>query len=306
MIKILSYIIISIFTITASLAQIKSEEIVVNNMAIQLPGTLTFPSEKSPLIIWVHGSGSVDRYGNETKYIKQFREEINKNGIAFFSYDKRIANTKNATFISQEGVLINDFILDIKEVVRYFKKDNRFSEIILAGHSQGSLIAMFALDKVDKYISIAGAGETIDKTLIRQLNAQNPELSKSAILHFKQLRETGSIENINPNLITLFAKPNQPFWASWININPVEEIKKVKIPTLIINGDKDLQVLVKDAQNLKEAKSDAKLVIVKNMNHLLKNIENDDDNIKSYQSADFPISEELIKVISNFVLTSKK
>ena len=306
MIKVISYIVITIFSVATSLSQIKSEEIVINNMAIQLPGTLSYSSEKTPLIIWVHGSGGVDRNGNQPKYIKQFRDEINKNEIAFFSYDKRTANKNNNRFIKEDGIYINDFISDVKEVVNHFKDDERFPEIILAGHSQGSLIAMFALDKVDKYISIAGAGETIDKTLIRQLNAQNPELSKSAILHFKQLRETGKIENINPNLISLFAKPNQPFWASWININPVEEIKKVKIPTLIINGDKDLQVLVKDAQNLKEAKSDAKLVIVKNMNHLLKNIENDDDNIKSYQFADFPISEELIKVISNFVLTSKK
>lgn len=305
MIKVISYIVITFFSVATSLSQIKSEEIVINNMAIQLPGTLSYSSEKTPLIIWVHGSGGVDRNGNQPKYIKQFRDEINKNEIAFFSYDKRTANKNNNRFIKEDEIYINDFISDVKEVVNHFKDDERFSEIILAGHSQGSLIAMFALDKVDKYISIAGAGETIDKTLIRQLTKQNPELGRIAILHFKELKETGSIKTINPKLITIFAKPNQPFWTSWIEIDPTEEIKKVNIPTLIINGDKDLQVLIKDAENLKIAKPNAEFAIIKNMNHILKDIQKEEDNLKSYTNSDFPISEQLIKTIINFILTSK-
>ncbi len=306
MIKIISYILITVFSITASLAQIKSEEIVINNMAIQLPGTLSYSSEKSPLIVWVHGSGGVDRNGNQPKYIKQFRDEINKNEIAFFSYDKRTANKKNISFIKEDGIYINDFVSDAKEVVNYFKDDERFSEIILAGHSQGSLIAMLALDNVDKYISIAGAGETIDKTLIRQLTKQSAELGKTAISHFKELKETEEIKVVDPNLITIFAKQNQPFWLSWIEIDPTKEIQNVKIPSLIINGDKDLQVLIKDAENLKKVKPDAEYVIIKNMNHILKDIQKDQDNIISYSNPDFRISKELIKVITNFILMSKK
>lgn len=301
MIRILTYLIISIFTITISLAQVKSEEININNMAIQLPGTLTYSSEKSPLIIWVHGSGGVDRHGNQPQYIKQFRDEINKNNIAFFSYDKRTANPKNITFLQQDGVLIVDFISDVKEVVNHFKDDERFTEIILAGHSQGSLIAMLALDNVDKYISIAGAGETIDKTLVRQITAQSAEFGKLTETYLKELNETGEIKEVDPNLMSLFAPQNQPFLASWVAINPLEEIKNVKVPALIINGDKDLQVQVADAEKLKKAKPDATLIIIKNMNHVLKEIEKDEDNMKSYMSADFPISKQLIQTIVEFV-----
>ena len=301
MTRILTYLIISIFTITISLAQVKSEEININNMAIQLPGTLTYSSEKSPLIIWVHGSGGVDRNGNVPQYIKQFRDEINKNNIAFFSYDKRTANPKNATFLQEDGVLIADFVSDVKEVVNHFKNDKRFTEIILVGHSQGSLIAMLALDNVDTYISIAGAGETIDKTLVRQITAQNPEFGKLTAAYLKELKETGEIKEVDPNLMGLFAKPNQPFLTSWLSLNPLEEIKNVKVPTLIINGDKDFQVQVLDAENLKKAKPNADLFIIKNMNHVLKNIEKEEDNLASYYSADFPISKELIKTIVEFI-----
>ena len=279
---------------------IASEGILIKNDSIELPGTLSFTKTKTPLIIWVHGSGGVNRDGNQPQYIKQFRDEINKENIAFFSYDKRTANLKNVAAL-KKGVIIKDFISDIEKIVNHFKNDNRFSEIILAGHSQGSLIAMMALQNVDKYISIAGAGETIDKTLIRQVTAQNIEFGKLTEKYFKELKETGEIKDVNPNLISLFAKPNQPFFASWIALNPIEEIKKVNIPTLIINGTKDIQVKIEDAKALHKAKPNAKLVIIENMNHVLKNIEKDEDNMNSYYSADYKLSKELITTIVAFL-----
>lgn len=303
MIRIVTFFIISTFSVISVLAQVKSEEIVINNQAIQLPGTLTCSQETSPLIIWIHGSGGVDRNGNQPQYIKQFRDAINKKNIAFFSYDKRTANPKNIQFIKEDGILISDFINDAKEVVNYFKNDKRFSEIILAGHSQGSLIAMMALENVDKYISIAGAGETIDKTLTRQISAQSAEFGKLTAQYLKELKETGEIKKVDPNLMSLFAKPNQPFLASWVELNPINQIKKVTIPTLIINGDKDLQVQIADAENLKRANPEAELKIIKNMNHILKNIEKDEDNMKSYYNPDFTISKELIETITNFIIT---
>lgn len=301
MIRILSFIALVIFSISSAFSQIKKEEITINNMAIQLPGTLTYSAENQPLVIWVHGSGGVNRDGNTPNYIKQFRDEINKKEIAFFSYDKRTANIKNVKFIQEDGIYFSDFVSDLKEVINKFKDDKRFSEIILAGHSQGSLIAMLALENVDKYISIAGAGETIDKTLVRQVTAQSPAFGKLTEQYIKELKENGSIKSVNPNLMSLFAPQNQPFLISWMNLDPIKEITKVKIPTLIINGDKDIQVQISDAENLKKAKPDATLVIIKNMNHPLKNIEKDEDNLKSYMSADYTISNELIETIENFI-----
>lgn len=305
MIRTILYLIISALGISISFAQIKSEEIIINNQAIQLPGTLTYSAENSPLIIWVHGSGNVDRNGNQkpvvkANYIKQFRDAVNKQNIAFFSYDKRTANSKNSAFL-KDGVYINDFIFDVKEVVNHFKNDKRFSEIILAGHSQGSLIAMMALKNVNKYISIAGVGDTIDKIIVKQISTKNVEIGRIAEAHFRELNKTGEIIEINPNLISIFAKQNQPFLVSWAELNPIIEIKKINIPTLLINGDKDLQVQTIDAENLKKAKPDAKLVLIKNMNHVLKHIEKEEENMKSYMSPDFPISTQLIKTIVQFV-----
>lgn len=305
MIRIIIYLIVYLLGISMAFTQVKSEEITIKNKSIELPGTLTFSKENSPLIIWVHGSGPIDRNGNQpvqnvnANYIKQFRDAVNKENIAFFSFDKRTANKNNSQFF--KDLKFSDFVLDVNTIVTHFKKDKRFTKITLIGHSQGSLIAMLASKNIDKYISLAGAGETIDKTIVKQIGKNNPTLSKAAQQQFDTLKAKGKIETVNPFLISIFAKQNQEFLYSWMQINPTEEIKKITIPTLIINGDKDLQVGILDAESLKKAQPNAELVIIKNMNHVLKNIEKDKDNMASYFSADFPVSEQLIKSIVEFV-----
>ncbi len=300
MIRLFPFMMFILFGISNGFSQITTQEITIQNQAIQLPGTLSYPAENSPLIIWVHGSGGVDRYGNQPQYIQQFRTAVNKEKIAFFSYDKRTANPNNRAFL-KGGVLFNDFILDVKEVVNHFKNDTRFNSITLVGHSQGSLTAMMALKNVDNYISIAGAGETIDKILIKQLRAQSLEYANIAKAHFKELKETGSIKEVNPNLMAIFAKPNQEFWSSWIAVDPIKTLKKITIPTLIINGDKDIQVGVENASKLKAVKPNASYAIIQNMNHILKDIQKEADNIKSYNSPKFPVSKQLIETIVSFV-----
>ena len=298
------YIFIFIGFITYSQSKITSEEILIKNDAIELPGTLSFTSTNTPLVIWVHGSGNVDRNGNQgavvkANYIQQFRDEINKKGVAFYSFDKRTSNAKNFKFL--KGITLNDFVSDVQKTINHFKNDNRFSEIILIGHSQGSLIAMLASKNVQKYISLAGPGESIDKTMVKQVTAQNALLGEATAAHFKELKETGAIKEVNPLLISIFSKPNLPFFKSWASYDPTEEIKKLRIPVLIINGTKDLQVKVEDANALHKANPSSELVIIENMNHVLKNIEVDADNMKSYYSADFQLSKKLLTSIIAFI-----
>lgn len=285
--------------------QVFKEEILIKNGNIELPGTLTKPSNSSKLIIWIHGSGNIDRNGNQAglninaNYIQQFREEITKNGIAFFSYDKRTSNPKNNPFLN--GITFDDLVSDAKLYVNYFKENKEFKEIILLGHSQGLLVAMLASKNVEKYISIAGPGEGIDQTIIKQITAQNAPLGEVTKAHVKELKETGTIKEVNPFLISMFSKQNHAFLSNWFQYNPVLEIKKISIPTLIISGSKDIQVKEEDATKLKEAKPDAQLKIIENMNHVLKTITKDSDNLTSYYSPDYTISEKLIQTIVEFV-----
>ncbi|MFN0730145.1 alpha/beta hydrolase family protein [Polaribacter gochangensis] len=298
------YIFLLIFAVTYGQSTITSEEILIKNDSIELPGTLTYSNTKTPLVIWVHGSGNVDRNGNQgaivkANYIKQFRDEINKENIAFFSFDKRTSNPKNFKFL--KGIVFEDFISDVEKVIAHFKDDNRFTEIIIIGHSQGSLIAMLTSKNATKYVSLAGPGASIDQTMVKQITAQNALLGEAAAAHFKELKETGNVKDVNPLLISIFSKPNLPFFKSWTNYDPIKEIKKLTIPVLIINGTKDLQVKIEDATVLHNAKPSSELVIIENMNHVLKNITIDADNMKSYYSADYTLSKKLITTVVAFI-----
>lgn len=302
--QITFYISLFFFGYLTVFSQVKNEDILLKNNKIELSGTLSSTKEKTPLIIWVHGSGNIDRNGNQqpmikANYIQQFRNEIVKNNIAFFSFDKRTSVKKNLPLL--KNMVFNDLAEDVKIIVNHFKKDNRFSEIILIGHSQGSLTAMLAMQKADKFISLAGASETLDKVLVAQIGTKAPFLTSVVEQHCKELKETGSIKNVNPMLLTVFAPQNHTFLASWIQYNPSKEIQKINKPTLIINGNKDLQVPKENAETLHKASKQSELVIIENMNHVLKQIEKDKDNMQSYFNADFPISKELINAIVKFV-----
>ncbi|MDG1397130.1 MAG: alpha/beta hydrolase, partial [Polaribacter sp.] len=178
MFRKLLYTVLILCNAAFSLAQVKTEEILIKNNDIELPGTLTYTKENTPLIIWVHGSGNVDRNGNQqpmikANYIKQFRDSINKNDIAFYSFDKRTATPKNIQNLIK-GVDFTDFSADVEKVISYFQDKKQFSKIILIGHSQGSLVAMLASKNIDKYISLAGSALSADQVIVKQIHQQAP------------------------------------------------------------------------------------------------------------------------------------
>ncbi len=298
-----------ISTLGFSQSEITSEDILLMNDSIKLPGSLTYNKtlKKQSLAIFIHGSGSVDRNGNPpsttgANYIKQLSEALNKNDIAFYRFDKRTATRDNMKFL-MKGISFNDFVADIKLILNHFKSDERFSDITLIGHSQGSLIGMLAsANNTDKFVSLAGPSESIDKTMTNQIRKQNGDSIANIVgSHFKELKSTGKVEKVDPNLMAIFNPINQKFFSSWMAYEPTEEILKVNIPIVIINGTKDLQVFESDANKLYEAKPNSSLKIIKNMNHMLKTITQDADNLKSYSSPDFQLSEELVNVITEFI-----
>ena len=178
--------------------KIVEEDILVMNDSIQLPGTLTYAKDVSeqPLVIFVHGSGNVDRNGNQAmmnvnpNYIKLLNDSLVAKGIAFFRYDKRTATPDNLEHIMSD-LRFDGFLEDINKVITHFKDDDRFSSITLIGHSQGSLVAMLAdHSNIDNYISLAGISNNFDKTLVEQVRTQNGEdLANLLSAHFKELRD---------------------------------------------------------------------------------------------------------------------
>tara|TARA_B100002049_G_C16014274_1_gene347252 strand:- start:615 stop:1016 length:402 start_codon:yes stop_codon:yes gene_type:complete len=131
-----------------------------------------------------------------------------------------------------------------------------------------------------------------------------PKLKEDTKTAFKELEKRGKVKEFNPALSSIFRKSAQPFMASWIKYDPQEEIQKLTIPILLINGNNDLQVNPEEAEKLKKAQPNAELVIIENMNHIFRIVDKNDDiaNQKSYNEPQRPISDKLVEVISNFIL----
>ena len=284
-----------------------TENIAVN---LLLNGTLYAPirqNNTTNLVILIAGSGPTNRDGNQigqtNNSLKLLAESLVKNGIAVYSYDKRIFAQMAAGKLDEASLSFDNFIDDAKAVILYFKNQKKYHSVTIAGHSEGALIGMVAANgNADAYISIAGAGRPIDKVLLEQIGKQAPFLKEEVEKNLATLKSGNTFELKNQMLASLFRVSVQPYMISWIKYNPQYEIKKLQIPSLLINGDKDIQVSVQDAQLLQQAKPDAQLQIIPNMNHIFKVIQGDDaENKASYTNPELPICTELTSIITTFI-----
>ena len=264
-------------------------------------------SKKETLVILIAGSGPTDRNGNQKNVVnnslKYLCEGLAQNDIAAFSYDKRMFAQISLGTLNEATLSFEDFINDAKEVLTYFKNQKKYNKIIIAGHSEGSLIGMIAANNnADAFISIAGPGRTIDAVVVEQIEKQAPFLKEEVLKNFEILKSGKTFELKNEMLASLFRPSVQPYMISWLKYNPQDEIKKLKIPTLLLNGTNDLQVSVGEAELLKKSKPDAELVIIDAMNHVFKEIKGDTaENMKSYNDPNLPISAQLLNTITRFI-----
>jgi alpha/beta superfamily hydrolase len=285
----------------------KTENIAINSL---LNGTLYTPLKQNnatKLVILIAGSGPTNRDGNQigltNNSLKLLAESLVNNGIAVYSYDKRIFAQMASGKLDEASLTFDNFIDDAKAVVLYFKNQKKYHSITVAGHSEGALIGMVAANgNADAYISIAGAGRPIDEVLLEQIEKQAPFLKEEVEKSLATLKSGNTFELKNQMLASLFRSSVQPYMISWIKYNPQNEIKKLQIPSLLINGDKDIQVSVQDAQLLQQAKPNAQLHIIPNMNHIFKVIKGDDmENKASYTNPELPICIELTSIITTFI-----
>lgn len=306
--KKLKLIFIFLFSFLSGIAQdvnYSRNDISINNF---VDGTLLTPNalDKPILAIIIAGSGPTDRNGNQnflkSNNLKKLAERLSNNNIATFRYDKRIVKQiKNGNI--DKNIMFDDFVTDAISVIEYFKETKAYSKIYVIGHSQGSLVGMLAAkDRADGFISIAGAGQSIDHVIIDQIQKTAQMYTEDTKRVFDMMRQGKTTPDYPQALSSIFDIEIQPFMMNWMQYNPQDVIKTLDIPILIINGTKDLQVTVEEATLLKEASHNAELKIVEKMNHVLFIIDGDDlENSKSYNESARKISEDVVSAILDFI-----
>ncbi|MDL2322586.1 alpha/beta hydrolase [Bacteroidales bacterium OttesenSCG-928-A17] len=291
------------------------EEIIMEVDGIQLHATLHFPSSvphdtKLPVALIIPGSGPTDRNGNNPQMtnnsLKFLAQGLQEHGIATLNYDKRgIAESAIPDF-KEEDLSFEDYIRDVQRWIKFLDKDPEFTDIIVIGHSEGSLIGMCAVKdnpKVAAFISIAGVGDPADEILKTQIKAQSPILLEMVSPMIDKLKQGELLGEVDPMLNTLFRPSVQPYLISWFKYTPTDIMKELTLPTLIINGTTDIQVGTDQAELLAKANPKAQLTIIENMNHVLK--ETTETNrlaqLPIYNNPDLPLAPELIPAITDWL-----
>ena len=289
---------------------IKDEPINLVTQTGEIEGTLLYPAstKKLPVALIIAGSGPTDRNGNNpmmtNNSLKMLAEGLFGNGIASVRYDKRgIGESKDAGLLESD-LRFEHYVEDAKNWVDMLAKDTRFSDIIVIGHSEGSLIGMIASQKteVGKFISIAGVGVPAGELLREQLKAQPPVILNQALPIIEKLEKGETEVNVPQILYSLFRPSVQPYIISWFKYDPKKEISKLNKPVMILQGTTDIQVSVSDAEKLAGANKNAEKRIIEGMNHILKPSEIEmQKNMQTYSNPNLPLKEGLIEAIIEFL-----
>jgi uncharacterized protein len=298
---------LSVLLATASFAQNHEETVKVG----QLTGTLLVPpvAQPMPVALIIAGSGPTDRNGNSGLGItanayKLLAEGLAGEGIASLRYDKFGVGESVVEGMKEDSLTFDQYIRDAAGLVAHLRQDKRFTKIVIIGHSEGSLVGMVAAQQqpVAGFVSLAGPGRPIDEVLNQQVAGQPEPLRTQVAAGLAQLKAGQKIANPNPMLASLFRPSVQPYMISWLRYDPAQEISKLAIPVLIVQGTTDLQVTEDEADKLRASAPKAAYLRVEGMNHVLKTAPaSPTENLATYRQPELPLAEGLVKGIASFI-----
>jgi pimeloyl-ACP methyl ester carboxylesterase len=202
---------------------------------------------------------------------------------------------------------IDDFVADAIAGARKLVGDRRFSKVILIGHSEGAELVLQAVNRdapAAGIVMLSGAGRPIMLILREQLSKQLPpeEIVKwdSASARYLRGEDAG---DVHPGLRSLLLPANRKFMQNWAQYDPAAEIARVKVPVLIVQGGRDVQVSEGDARALKTAYPAAKLVVIPAANHVFRAAASVDRmaQLRLYTDPTIPIVPELTPAIVEWV-----
>lgn len=295
------------------IVRVNERPISLSTSSGKINGKIIVPDAQTyPLVLLIAGSGPTDMDGNsamagmKNNSLKYLAEDLARRGIASLRFDKRGIASSAAAGKDEYSMRFDDGIKDVRGWIDLLSRDRHLTGIYIAGHSEGALVGMIATQnnpKVKGYISMAGAGRPLSDLLEEQMSAQ-PEVIRKMVVSINDSLKAGKlVPNVPLGLQVLFRSSVQPYLISSYKYNPQEEIKKLTVPVLLLQGKTDIQVTVKDAELLKQALPSAEIHLIDDMNHVLKDCTTLDrqKQMAIYSNPDLPVNGNLLLFIEKFV-----
>jgi len=280
-----------------------------------LEGTLLDVGKNAPVVLVIPGSGPTNRDGNNPLGVtaapyRLLAEALGQKSVSTVRIDKRGMFGSKAAIPDANKVTIDDYAADTHAWVKAIRARTGAKCVWVLGHSEGGLVALDSAQKPEGIcgvILVSAAGRKLGDILREQLRANpaNAPLLSDALAAIASLEAGKAIDvaAMPAALQRLFAPQVQPFLINQMAMDPARLAASTKVPMLIVQGGRDLQVSETDAKDLAAAQPKAKLVLIPAMNHVLKDVASDDRaaNVATYADPSIPVDSRLVGAIADFV-----
>jgi pimeloyl-ACP methyl ester carboxylesterase len=293
-----------------------AQTITIPGPAGPLEGTLIDPPDASHIVVVIPGSGPIDRDGNmpafqsKTDLYKQFAEALSAEGIASLRVDKR-------GFFGSAQAIANPYDVTIaayaEDMTKWVARAHQEAPCVwLAGHSEGGLVALYTAQSAPEglcgVILMATPGRPIGQLLIEQM-ARNPASAaylpelKTLVADLEQ-GKTRPLSEVPAALQGLFQPGLQRYMTDLFSHDPVALAHKWQGPALVLQGDRDIQVQMKDADLLVAALPNAQRADLAEGTHILKQ-DVPANPFATYNPPDLPLHADLIPAITAFLASAQ-
>jgi pimeloyl-ACP methyl ester carboxylesterase len=291
-----------------AIASARAEETKIRVGAIDAILTTPPDVERPPVALLIAGSGSTDHDGNGPQVkpatLKKISEQLVARKIATLRYDKRGAGGWKPEFGRPEDFRFKDFVDDSTALVNYLRSSGKFSQVTVVGHSEGGLVAILTARRVpiDRLVLLVTAARRQGDLVKAQLEKkQLPPDVLQPILKAVDAIMAGQIVDPPPQGLAI-APSMQPGIASAFTEDPIDPLKLIDQPTLIIGGGRDLQMARLDFIALAAAAPLARTLWLPDMNHVLVDVTDENDNMAAYNQPERALDTVLIDTVANFIL----
>ncbi len=317
-------------------ASVKSEEVKFSGSHIQLAGTLLLPKgeagKRAPAVIVFGDAKPATRdavlVGNEAHFIyRDLARHLAAQGIAVLRYDRRCVGASDCQPLGS----FDDFIVDGEMAVKYLRSRPEIDpkRIIIFGHGEGGLLASVVAshdeggkDKLAGLVLAAAPGRFGHRVVRAQLKlfladqgkaeAEIAAYLKNAEAIFTRITtgesdfSTLKFDPQNAADMEVRRLTQDPAFAFGLLSNdPLQIIKSIRVPVLIMQGDKDQLITVSDAEYLEEAlaregHADYTMKILPDADHVFK-VNKGEASLKSYREVSRPLDPAAIKLVTEWM-----